>query len=53
MRTNEWMWKMFNYAETLILTCRPVFRLCNSRLEEIRFVTYSVSAAVPAPQQLK
>ncbi len=33
-------------------TVRPVLSLCSSRLEEAICVVYSVSAAVPAPQQL-
>ena len=32
---------------------RPVFNLCSSNWDEIICVVISVSAAVPAPQQLK
>lgn len=32
---------------------RPVERECSSKLEEMSWVVISVSAAVPAPQQLK
>ena len=34
------------------LTIRPVESLCSSSSADIRFVVNSVSAAVPAPQQL-
>ena len=36
-----------------LITWRPVDRLCSFMWEEMSCVTYSVSAAVPAPQQLK
>ena len=34
------------------VTFLPVLSLCSSRSEEVLSVVYSVSAAVPAPQQL-
>lgn len=34
-------------------TTRPVFKRCSSSCDEIIFVVISVSAAVPAPQQLE
>ena len=36
----------------LSLTFLPVLSLCSSRSEDVLSVVYSVSAAVPAPQQL-
>ena len=41
-----------SFIQKRLFTWRPVVRLCNWMLDEIRLVTYSVSAAVPAPQQL-
>ena len=35
-----------------MVTFLPVLSLCSSRSEEVLSVVYSVSAAVPAPQQL-
>jgi len=36
-----------------VQTFLPVANLCSSRLEEMKAVVNSVSAAVPAPQQLE